>query len=105
MDMLKWSVGFRNGVVVDDVGRSGGLALWWKDEVEVSVRPWCQSYIDATISYAGKTWRFSGVYGDPRVDQIHRMWDKLRYLRAQDDLPWLCAGDLNDVLERTFHDL
>jgi hypothetical protein len=42
MDKLKWSLGFRNGVFVDCIGRIGGMALWWRDEVEVSVRPWCQ---------------------------------------------------------------
>jgi hypothetical protein len=33
MNKLKWSPGFTNGVAVDCAGRSGGLALWWKEEV------------------------------------------------------------------------
>jgi hypothetical protein len=41
MYRLKWSMGFKHGVAVDYDGRSGGLALWWRDGVEVSVRPWC----------------------------------------------------------------
>jgi hypothetical protein len=29
MERMSWSLGFSNGVAVDCVGRSGGLALWW----------------------------------------------------------------------------
>jgi hypothetical protein len=47
MERLQWSLGFRHGVSVDCKGKSGGLALWWRDGVDVSVRPWCQYYIDA----------------------------------------------------------
>jgi hypothetical protein len=68
MNKLKWSLGFTNSVAVDCVGRSGGLALWWKEEVEVQVRPWCHLFIDAKISYNGKVWRFSGIYGEPRSE-------------------------------------
>jgi hypothetical protein len=62
------------------------------------VRPWCQYFIDARISCEGKTWRFTGIYGEPRTDQRQRTWDALRFLKAQDDLPWLCAGDFNEAL-------
>jgi hypothetical protein len=54
MVRLRWSSGFTNGVAVDCCGRSGGLALWWKDGVDVTVRPWCQYFIDAQISMGGK---------------------------------------------------
>jgi hypothetical protein len=67
MEKLKWRLGFKNGVSVDCVGRSGGPALWWREEIEVSVHPWCQYYIDAKITYEGKTWRFSNIYGEPRT--------------------------------------
>jgi hypothetical protein len=91
MDKLKWSLGFPNGVSVDCDGRSGGLALWWKEGVEVSMRPCCQMYIDAKITYEGKTWWFTGIYGEPRTELRSRTWEALRYLRMQDDLP---EGDM-----------
>ncbi|KAM0846534.1 hypothetical protein ACQ4PT_055614 [Festuca glaucescens] len=100
MDKLKWSLGFKNGVAMDCDGRSGGLALWWRDGIDVSVRPWCQYYIDAELRWAGKSWRFSGVYGEPRTDMRHKTWEVLRYLKFQDDLPWICAGDFNEALSR-----
>jgi hypothetical protein len=101
MEKLKWSMGFKHGVAVDCAGRSGGLALWWRDGVEVSVRPWCQYYIDAQIKFEDKTWRFTGIYGEPRTEMRNKTWECLRYLRAQDDLPWLCAGDFNEALSQS----
>jgi hypothetical protein len=98
MDRIKWSLGFSNGVTVDCQGKSGGMVLWWKNGVNVSVRPWSQYYIDAAINFNGQTWRFNGIYGEPRSDLRNKTWEVLRYLRSQDDLPWLCAGDFNEAL-------
>ena len=39
MERLKWSLGFRRGVAVNCAGKSGGLALWWRDHVNATVRP------------------------------------------------------------------
>lgn len=41
MERLMWSLGLKNEVVVDYVGRSEGVALWWRDNVQLMVRPWC----------------------------------------------------------------
>jgi hypothetical protein len=101
MDKLKWSLGFTHGVAVECNGRSGGLALWWRDGVEVSVRPWCQYYIDAGISHNGMKWRFSGIYGEPRTELRFRTWEALRYLKSQDNLPWLCMGDFNEIASQS----
>ncbi|KAM0913489.1 hypothetical protein ACQ4PT_012126 [Festuca glaucescens] len=100
MDKLKWSLGFANGVAVDCNGRSGGLALWWREGIDVSVRPWCQYYIDTKITFNDKTWRLSGIYGEPRTELRKRTWDVLQYLKSQDDLPWLCMGDFNEVVSQ-----
>jgi hypothetical protein len=67
MDMLRWSMGFRNGITVEGKGKGGGLALWWRNGVDVSVRSWCQYYIDATIKLGDSVWRFTGIYGEPRT--------------------------------------
>jgi hypothetical protein len=94
MERLQWSMGFRHGVCVEGKGKGGGLALWWRDGIEVTVRPWCQHYIDAKITCDNGLWRFIGIYGEPQTDLRGKTWDVLRYLRSQDNLPWLCVGDL-----------
>jgi hypothetical protein len=69
VERLQWSLGFRHGICVDGKGKGGGLALWWRDGVTVEVRPWCQLYIDAKITTYQGSWRFTGVYGEPRTEQ------------------------------------
>jgi hypothetical protein len=39
MDIIKWSLGFSHGVTVDCQGKSGGMVLWWRNGVDVSVTP------------------------------------------------------------------
>jgi hypothetical protein len=45
-----------------------------------------------------KPWRFTGFYGEPRMVLRKNSWYLLRFFRKQLDLPWLCAGDFNEVL-------
>jgi hypothetical protein len=87
-------------VCVEGKGKGGGLALWWRDGVEVAVRPWCQYFIDAKISTDTGSWRFSGIYGEPTMELRGKTWEAMQYLRAQDDLPWICAGDFNEILSQ-----
>jgi exonuclease III len=100
MEKIQWSLGFRHGVCVEGNGKGGGLALWWRDGIDVSVRPWCQYYIDAKITTDEGMWRFTGIYGEPRTELRDKTWEVLRYLKAQDNIPWLCAGDFNEVLHQ-----
>lgn len=98
MERIRWSLGFRNGVAVDSVGQSGGLAIWWRDHIQVTVRPWCQYFLDTEVAFDGKICRITGFYGEPNTEQRKKPWDALRYLSAQDDLPWICVGDYNEAL-------
>lgn len=50
MESLKFSVWFDGCLVVDSVGRSGGLALMWKMEIQVTVKSFSKYHIDAKIS-------------------------------------------------------
>ena len=68
MVRLKWSLGFRCGMAVDCQGRSGGLALWWRENVKVTMRPWCQYFIDAEIEWESKLYRITGFYGEPKTE-------------------------------------
>ena len=43
-------------------------------------------------------WRFTGMYGEPRWQDKHLIWQRLRDLHAIADMPWLVMGDLNEIL-------
>lgn len=51
------------------------------------------------------TWCFTGFYAKARRSELAQSWELLRWLRSQSDLPWLCGGDFNEILDNTeyFH--
>lgn len=85
--------------VVSSDGRSGGLLLLWKKEVDVSLRYKTENFIDVNIGNEHETvWRFTGMYGESRWQEKHLTWQRLRNLHAIATMPWLVMGDLNEIL-------
>lgn len=102
VQVLRQSFGFANGVGVGSLGRGGGLALLWTNEICVKLETSDKLHIDVKVvdpSSDEVRWRFTGFYGEPRREMRHRSWELLSYLNAQSDAPWLCAGDFNEVLD------
>lgn len=90
----------RFGFVVDRVGLSGGLALLWRKDTDVTLLSYSRNHIDVEVVLSGEDtkWRFTGFYGFPEHHQRHRSWDLLRELRTHSSLPWLVGGVFNEVL-------
>ena len=56
-------------------------------------------YIDVVITELGaEPWRLSCIYGEAQVAERHKTWGALRSLALQSSLPWVVAGDFNEVL-------
>jgi hypothetical protein len=43
------------------------------------------------------------VYGEAKINESHKTWDMLKFIKAASPLPWLCIGDFNEVLLREEH--
>ena len=64
MERKKMSIGFANGLVIPNHGRSGGLALLWRKEINVDVQSFSDRHIDAIVMEdRGFKWRITGFYG------------------------------------------
>lgn len=99
MEKIKWLLGMKNMVVRDCEGKSGGLALLWKKEVVLILHNYSKYHIDVeVVEQDGFRWRFTGIYGEPSSDKRGVTWKLLRILNQQLNLPWLCAGDFNEIL-------
>ena len=62
-----------NLVVKDSVGASGGLALFWKKNVNLTVKSLSKYHIDAVVREEdGFEWRFTGMYGEPKSEEKDR---------------------------------
>jgi hypothetical protein len=99
IDGFRWKLGMTQMMVKDCVGKSGGLAVFWKKEVNVHVRMLPKFYFDADITEAdGFVWRFTGFYGEPSSDKKPLSWKDLQTLNAARRHLWLCMGDFNEIL-------
>jgi exonuclease III len=100
MEWLRWKLGLTHMVVKDCVGQgSGGLAMFWRDGVNLKARLKSKYHIDAEITEEdGSKWRFTGIYGEPKLEGREATWCLLRTIRHHSDKPWICAGDFNEIL-------
>jgi hypothetical protein len=85
-------------VVRDCEGKSGGLVMFWKKEVNVKLCNFSKFHIDVQIEEDGFKWRFTGIYGEPATEKRDITWRLMRILSKQNKLPWLCMGDFNEIL-------
>ncbi|XP_024006491.1 uncharacterized protein LOC112083001 [Eutrema salsugineum] len=65
------SLGYFNVICVPPLGRSGGLAVFWNDDVKVS-----------------------SLYEDYR----HELWERLERISTTRNGPWMLVGDFNEIL-------
>lgn len=99
---IKMKLGFNGLFTVDNRGHSGGLALLWKDDTEVTITGFSRNHIDATVSLEGANkWRFTGFYGHPKRSRRHQSWKLLKHLANLSSLPWPLMGDFNDLLSQS----
>ncbi|XP_075656619.1 uncharacterized protein LOC142626791 [Castanea sativa] len=78
--------------------RDGGLVLFWKKDVHVTVEDSHRFFIDVTLNKNKESeWRFTGFYGEPETHRRMEAWNKLRGLNNKEGSPWLCAGDFNEI--------
>jgi hypothetical protein len=102
IEMVRVKLGFTGAFTVDPVGRSGGLALLWKEEQEVEIQNFSRRHINAIIMEEGvQPWKLTGFYGHPEWAKRHEAWDLLSHLKSYLPDPWLVIGDFNEILEQS----
>lgn len=85
--------------VVRSDGQTGGLIMYGKKEVPVSLRHKTKNFIDVFIgSGVDNFWRLIGMYGEPKWKDKHLTWQRLKDLYSICDMPWMVIGDLNEIM-------
>ncbi|XP_074318307.1 uncharacterized protein LOC141655110 [Silene latifolia] len=93
-------LGGYKGVGADSMGRSAGVAVLWKEGVEVEVISVSAHHIGVSVKglFGIDEWRLSGFYGWVRHEDKWRSWQLLRELQPMSNLPWVVIGDFNEIL-------
>jgi hypothetical protein len=91
--------GFRGLFVVDPIGRSGGLALIWCEENELTIQNFSKRHINAEVCQqnSNSKWISTGFYRHPEALKRHESWTLLKHLREYAPGQWLCVGDFNEI--------
>jgi exonuclease III len=101
VELLRVRMGFGGVFVVDSVGHSGGLALFWREEVDVTIQNYSRRHINAVVKFGNCTypWKFTGFYGHPEPGKRKEAWSLLKFLRSFSPEAWMCVGDFNEIAE------
>ncbi|KAK4259111.1 hypothetical protein QN277_005478 [Acacia crassicarpa] len=102
MRKVRRRCGFNEEWIVNPVGISGGLALWWSDVLTVNILFSSSNIIHTSvISETLSTPSYiTFIYGP--TDEGDRMlcWQKVRRISNNIRDPWMCIGDFNDILSQ-----
>jgi hypothetical protein len=99
LELIRVQLHFSNKLVVPRRNKGGGLALFWKQTLDLQISSYSYSHIDTIVDAAsGVPWRFTAFYGAPESHRRELSWNLLRYLHGQFDLPWCCGGDFNEIV-------
>ena len=94
IDKLKNSMGFSDYFCVESVGKSGGLALFWKDGVELEVI-FSNKYSIVALVFldpSGSPWLLMAVHGSPYLGKKRRFWELMEDIITRFSGVWLEDG-------------
>lgn len=89
IEWWRWKLHMTGMVVKDCEGQGGGLALFWKSSLKVKPGLKSRYHIDTEVTEEdGFVWRFTGIYGEPKLEARKATWKLLRTIKHHSDRPW-----------------
>lgn len=97
VDLQEW-LGYERVFTVNPVRASGGLAVFWKCNVDIEVRYADKHLIDLDVHLGDKRFFVSCVYGEPVKENRPRLWERISRIGIHRKEPWCMLGDFNDLI-------
>ena len=90
---------YTQGITVPSDGKSGGLAMLWKEGMNVRFKSCSNSHIDIEVyeNPSSSPWHATSFYGQPDVTKRTISWELLEVLKVQNHFPWIVFGDFNKI--------
>lgn len=83
VEKVRSLIRFDGAFSVDMEGRSGGLAMFWKNQDEIQLLSYSRHHIEVEVSM--KDWskfRLIGIYGEPDRAKLRETWNLIRSLNT-----------------------
>ena len=74
--------------------------LFWDENLDIELLSIGEHHVDVMVKEQDKDlkWRGTFVYEEPRVQDRHLMWERMRMLKNKSSAPWMMIGDFNEVM-------
>lgn len=82
MESIVEKMGFNDLLVVDAIGKSGGLAVMWKDSCKVEVLQANKRVIDLKVEWHDQRFYLTCVYGDLVQSRRSEVWERISRIGA-----------------------
>lgn len=95
---------FQHAFSVDPRGLSGGLGLFWSQNIDLQILASSANFIHTAVlvKESKEFFECTFVYGNPIFQQRRSLWDKILAFHLNRNAPWCCLGDFNEML--SMHD-
>lgn len=100
LNIVNW-MGYGHHFTVPPLGLSGGLALFWKDGINLEVLESSPNLIDVQISFKSQPIFITFIYGLPQSENRALFWEAVSTMASNRTAPWLLTGDFNDTLDNS----
>lgn len=88
-------------MAVDCESKSGGLALWWNNDLVVDVLHYPKNHFHGlltTTSDSGVKCILTKVYRPPETSRRSATWKFLKTLKLKEAIQWVVFGNFNVIL-------
>lgn len=86
--LLQNKLNYDKSCCFEAIGKAGGLAVLWLDDIDVNVQGTDEHHIDIIVRSEGRIdWRLTCVYGWPENGQKYKTWDTINRLGADNVFP------------------
>jgi hypothetical protein len=94
---IKGRLGMNNYLLVDGVGKVGGLTLYWNDEIKIQVLSYGLHHIDTLVWDVVRhvAWWATFFFGKPRTHERDKIWELMKWIKPCQYAPWLMIRDFN----------
>ncbi|KAF8048797.1 hypothetical protein N665_2401s0001 [Sinapis alba] len=96
IDLQTW-LGYDRIMTVNPIGYSGGLALMWKNSVNINFKYVDKNLVDFKVMFGKDCFFVSCIYGEPAVSNRSKLWEKLSRIGVHRKEPWCMLGDFNEI--------
>ncbi|KAL4379926.1 hypothetical protein GQ457_02G020200 [Hibiscus cannabinus] len=102
LERLRTKNRFSGSFYVDPRGLAGGLALWWTEDISVTILKDSVNFIDTLVAVKGEEpCQCTFIYGPPNSTEKQQFWRDFHQIRRETTNKWCVIGDVNIVADQS----